>query len=76
MNTIIGKTVILEHMPDPWPLPKGSKGTVVGIDALGDLLVDWSSGSSLKLIVGIDTFTISSTDSNVVESIDQEANYK
>ena len=71
---MIGKTVILEHMSDPWPLPEGSKGTIVGIDALGDLLVDWdNSRSNLKLIVGVDTFTISSTDSNAVESIDQEA---
>ena len=76
MNTqsIIGKKVVLHYMSDPYPLPAGSKGVVVGIDAIGDLLMDWNCGSSLKLIPSIDTFTISSTDSNAVEPIDQEAN--
>ena len=76
MNTqsIIGKKVVLHYMSDPWPLPEGSTGIITGIDALGDVLVDWHCGSHLKLIPSIDTFTISSTDSNAVEPIDQEAN--
>ena len=41
-------------MDDPWQLPAGSEGKITGMDALGDLLVDWDCGSSLKLIAGVD----------------------
>ena len=48
------KRVRLISMDDPWQPPAGSEGKITGMDALGDLLVDWDCGSSLKLIAGVD----------------------
>ena len=50
--------VKLIKMQDPCPLPEGSMGTITGTDALGDYLVEWDCGSTLKLIPGVDDFVI------------------
>lgn len=52
----VGTRIILIKMDDPQAPPKGTKGTVTGIDDLGDLLVDWDNGSGLKAILGKDQF--------------------
>ena len=36
----------------------GTLGTINNIDDIGDLMVSWDDGSSLKLIVGIDAFEV------------------
>ena len=56
--------VKLIKMQDPYPLPEGSIGTITGTDALGDYLVEWDSGSSLKFIPGVDDFVIIEEDQN------------
>ena len=50
----IGTRVVLVHMDDPQAPPVGTQGTVYGVDDLGDLLVRWDNGSSLKVVYGID----------------------
>ena len=52
----VGQRIELIHMEDPQAPPKGTRGTVKGVDCLGDLLVDWDNGSALKAIVGEDIF--------------------
>lgn len=52
------KRIRLIRMSDPYPLPAGSEGKIIGTDALGDLLVDWDCGSSLKLIAGVDEWEV------------------
>lgn len=57
--------VKLVHMDDPYPLPECSTGTIIDKDDIGDLLVHWDCGSSLKLIPSIDTYIIYSSSVSV-----------
>lgn len=51
----VGCRVCLLHMDDPYPVPKGTMGTVTGVNGYGDLEVKWDNGSSLSVIYGVDT---------------------
>ena len=51
-----GTHVELLHMDDVQAPPPGTRGTVRGVDDAGDLLIEWSTGSTLKLIIGVDDF--------------------
>ena len=53
-----GTKVRLVKMSDPYPIPPGTVGLIEGRDALGDYLVSWSNGSSLKLIDGINEWEV------------------
>lgn len=44
----------LLEMSDAAAPPVGTVGTVTGIDSTGSLLVDWSNGSGLNVLYGID----------------------
>lgn len=55
----IGTRIVLEHMDDIQSPPKGTLGTVIGVDDIGSILVRWDNGSSLNLIPYVDSFTIS-----------------
>lgn len=66
-----GTKVKLISMADPYPLPPGTVGIIEGRDALGDYLVSWSNGSTLKLIPEADTWeVISSEEDPAPHSID------
>lgn len=54
MKARMDTRIKLIHMEDPYPLPSGSIGTLLGLDYNGDLEVAWDCGSSLKLIPGVD----------------------
>jgi hypothetical protein len=41
-------------MDDSQAPPIGTKGTVVGVDDTGSLLVHWDNGSTLNVLYGID----------------------
>ena len=45
-----GARVELLKMDDPQAPPAGTKGTVQGVDDLGDLMVFWDNGSSLNAV--------------------------
>ena len=53
-----GTRVELLGMDDPQAPPMGTRGEVMGVDDAGQILVRWETGSSLRLISGVDSFRI------------------
>lgn len=49
-----GCRVELLQMEDEYAPPRGTLGTVTGIDSTGSLLIDWDNGSGLNVLYGID----------------------
>ena len=49
-----GTRVALVRMDDVQAPPKGTKGTVTGVDDTGSLLVDWDNGCGLNVVFGAD----------------------
>ena len=49
-----GTRVELVKMDDPQAPPIGTKGTVLGVDDIGSIMVDWDSGGSLSVVWGED----------------------
>ena len=43
----VGTRVQLKQMDDPQAPPVGALGTVVGVDSIGTILVQWDIGSTL-----------------------------
>ena len=44
----------LVKMDDPQAPPVGTKGTVIGVDDAGSLIMEWDNGSGLNVIYGED----------------------
>ena len=53
-----GTRVELVYMSDTYAPPKGTQGTVTGVDGIGSLLVKWDNGSSLNVLYGEDIVRI------------------
>lgn len=54
-----GTRIELVSMDDPYTkLKSGDKGTVLGVDDAGQIVMNWDRGSSLSLIPGEDSFEI------------------
>jgi hypothetical protein len=49
-----GCRIELLKMDDPFAPPVGTKGTVIGIDDIGSIMVRWDSGSGLNVAYGED----------------------
>ena len=49
-----GTRVELVAMDDPQAPPVGTKGTVLGVDDTGSLLMQWDNGSGLNVVYGED----------------------
>lgn len=49
-----GSRVMLDKMDDVQAPPIGTKGTVIGVDDIGSIMVNWDTGSSLSVIYGED----------------------
>ena len=49
-----GTRVELLQMEDIQAPPVGPKGTVIGVDDTGSLMVHWDNGSGLNVLYGID----------------------
>ena len=50
----VGTRIELVTMDDFKAPPIGTKGTVRGVDDMGNILVNWDNGSSLNVVYGID----------------------
>lgn len=53
-----GIRVELINMDDIQAPRKGTRGTIKGVDDMGNIMVNWDNGSNLKLIVGLDDFKV------------------
>jgi hypothetical protein len=53
-----GTKVRLVSMDDAQAPPVGTKGEILDIDDVGNILVSWENGSSLNLIPDVDEFSI------------------
>ena len=51
-----GTRICLDCMDDPQAVPEGTKGTVLAVDGIGQLIMEWDNGRSLSLIPGVDSF--------------------
>lgn len=49
-----GTRVELVEMDDPQAPPVGTLGTVIAVDDIGSLIMDWDDGSSLNVVYGED----------------------
>lgn len=49
-----GTRVELVKMDDPQTPPIGTKGTVLGVDAIGSIMVAWDNGCGLSVAYGED----------------------
>lgn len=50
----VGTRVELVRMDDPQAPPVGTKGTVLGVDDIGSIMVAWDGGGSLHVLYGVD----------------------
>ena len=50
-----GCRVELLHMDDMQAPPIGTKGTVIGVDDIGSIIVRWDNGSGLSVAYGEDS---------------------
>ena len=50
----VGCRVKLDKMDDPQAPPIGTKGTVLGVDDIGSVMVKWDNGSGLSVAYGED----------------------
>ena len=52
-----GTRVILDECSDPYQdMPSGMEGVVTGVDDAGQLHANWSNGSSLAMVYGVDHY--------------------
>ena len=54
----VGTKVKLISMDDFQAPPPGTTGEIRGVDDAGDIMVRWSTGSSLNLIPNVDEFEV------------------
>ena len=50
-----GTRVELTKMDDIQAPPIGTRGTVIGVDDIGSIMVNWDNGSSLSVVYGEDS---------------------
>ena len=50
-----GCRVMLDYMDDRNAPPSGTKGTVIGVDGIGSIMVNWDNGSTLSVAYGADS---------------------
>lgn len=53
-----GMRIRLLKMDDVQAPPVGTEGTILGVDDIGSVMVEWDTGSSLNVIIGKDEIEI------------------
>ena len=53
-----GTRVELVRMHDDQAPPVGTRGTVIGVDAIGSVMVRWDNGSGLNVLYEVDACKI------------------
>ena len=53
-----GTRVELVAMDDPQAPPAGTRGTIITVDDVGDLVVAWDNGCGLNVVPGVDLVRI------------------
>ena len=53
-----GLRIELIHMDDPQAPPAGTRGTIMTVDDIGDLVVAWDNGCGLNVVPGVDLVRI------------------
>ena len=53
-----GMRIELIEMDDTQAPPAGTRGTIIAVDDIGSLIVNWDNGSGLNAIPGKDRFRI------------------
>lgn len=51
-----GTRICLDHMEDLCPVESGTKGTIIGVDDIGSIMVKWDNGRTLNLLPDEDQF--------------------
>ena len=52
----VGTRLVLDAVDDIQAPPRGTSGTVQGVDDSGQILMRWDTGSGLNLIPSVDSF--------------------
>lgn len=55
---VVGKRIKMIHMDDPQPIEKGTMGTIIKVDGMGQYMVKWDNGRTLSVIPEEDEFEI------------------
>jgi hypothetical protein len=58
MDNIIGKRIKMIQMNDPYPVEPNTTGTIMSVDDLGQIRVNWDNGRVLSVIPEEDEFEI------------------
>ncbi len=72
-----GTRICLDHMEDICPVESGTKGTIIGVDDIGSVMVKWDNGRILNLLPDSDKFHMvdqeqTQTDEQTEENIECE----
>ena len=69
-----GTRIELNHMDDPHaPVPPGTRGTVVFVDDIGTIHMQWDNGRSLGLVPNEDSFRKLTQEEEVQEFLEEQA---
>jgi hypothetical protein len=58
MNNIIGKRIKMILMNDDYPVEPNTTGTIMSVDDLGQIRVNWDNGRVLSVIPEEDEYVI------------------
>ena len=68
-----GTRIELNHMDDPHaPVPPGTRGTVVFVDDIGTIHMQWDNGRSLGLVPNEDSFRKLTQEEEVQEFLEEQ----